>query len=511
MADVIKEILIDRFDGGISDDPRAQVKNQFVVSSAFDIWSNPNRLTPNRSFEDDQDDGVTAATGMKQYGVRDFWPSFIDGRLYGLGNQASFSRPKIFYKTDPGGTNTWTLPASSEGSAGLIRGCFFEWAGSFWMFSGSTNVSSCIPGTSFTNTVASVGQTISSVAQGVISPTDNNAYMFYYATATRKSYVVKIDSSAAVTDNVLPLPTGYIVKSACLWGNYIAIGLTTGVSVFRSIVVLWDPTLSNFSEIIDFGDGEIRALDNVEGSIVAMMDGSMSTSLAINGGTLNIRVWGGGAVQTVKSIKNTTIISSGLFTQQKVVKDFRFYIAAQLRFNNGIYQGLWCFGRKTPGQPFSFTLAITDSNANTSNGINGFANMGDFWFLAENSDGSLRKTNEANNFSAYAETSFVESQKYNGGDIKRRKRLHSVFATTVPLGSSQQLVLKYRKDEETSYTTLFTETTSNNILTELGAAGGVDLPEFKEIQFKLESTGGAEITSWGFRFEELDGATTPDA
>lgn len=492
----------------MSDDPRLQVKNQFVVSQGFDIYSNPSRLTPIRSFENMQDDGVTAATGMLQYEVQDFWPSSISGRLYGLGKQTSFSRPKVFYKTDPT-DSAWTLPATAEGGALLVRGCFFEWAAAMWMFSGSTNVSKWVIGSTFTDTVATVG-TINGVSQGLISPTDNCAYMFYYTTATTKSTVVRISSAGSVTDDVVPLPIGYRITSSCLWGNYIAIAMVTGGagSANKSIVVLWDPTLSNFSDIIDFGDGEIKVIENVEGSITAMIDGTMSNSVSVTGGTFVVRMWGGGAVQTVKSIKNTTIITSGLFRQQKVLKDFRLYVAALLTFNGASYVGLWSFGRKGPGYPYAFTCSIYDSNANNSNGINGFANMGDYWYLAENSDGTLRKTNDQ---ATYTDTITMESQKYTGGDIKQRKLLHSVFATTVPLPAAGQIVLKYRKDEETSYTTLFTETTDNNILTELGAASGVLLPEFKEIQFKIESTGFAEPTSWGFRFTTLDGATTPES
>lgn len=508
MGDNVQEILIDQFNGGISDDVRLQIKNQFAVSQHFDIYSNPARLSPYRSFEDAQDDGVVSATGMKQYEVQNFWPSNVSGRLYGLGKQTSFSRPKIFYKTDPT-DSSWTLPATAEGGAALVKGCFFEWASCLWMFSGSTNVSKWTVGSTFTDTAMSTATAINGVAQGIVSPTDNNAYMFYYTTADLKSHVVRITSAAVLSDDVLPLPVGYRVKSACLWGNYIAIALVTGGAggANKSIVILWDPVLDNFSEIIDFGDGEINSIENVEGSICAFIDGTMSNLVSVTGGTFVVRMWGGGAVQTVKSVKNTTIISSGLFGSQKILKDFRMYVSANLTFNGATYIGVWSFGRKGPSYPFALTCALSD-NANSPTVINGFSNMGDYWFLAENSDGTIRKTNDQATFS---ETSILESQKYNGGRFDLRKLLHSVFVTTVPLPAAGQIVLKYRKDEETAYTTLFTETTDNNILTELGAASGVSLPEFKEIQFRVESTGGAEITSWGFRFTTLDGATTPES
>ena len=57
------EIKINNFSGGISDDSRANSASQFIISKHFDIFSNPNRLTPYRSFETDTNDGSTS-TGI---------------------------------------------------------------------------------------------------------------------------------------------------------------------------------------------------------------------------------------------------------------------------------------------------------------------------------------------------------------------------------------------------------------------------------------------------------------
>ena len=65
------EIKVNNFSGGISDDPRKESASEFIITKHFDIFSQPNRLTPYRSLEADTDDGSTS-TGMKQYFVRDF-------------------------------------------------------------------------------------------------------------------------------------------------------------------------------------------------------------------------------------------------------------------------------------------------------------------------------------------------------------------------------------------------------------------------------------------------------
>lgn len=503
----LQEIIIDRFDGGISDDPRAPVKTQFVMSKHFDIFSSPNRLTPYRSLEADSNDGSTP-TGMKAYDVRDYWFSALSGRLYGLAKNGS-SQAKVVYKADGDqDAGNWTLPSSSEATAVRVAGSFIEWGtvAALWMFTGSTGISTCIPGTSFTTALANTGATIASVAQSIISPRDNNMYMFYNSSVPQ-AYVVRVSAGGVVTDNVLPLPVGYKITSACLTNSgEIAIGLssTFGGGIGRSILVIWDPTLSNMSQVIDFGDGVIASVGNVEGYIVAVMNIGLTSSLAPTGGKLTVRVWGGGSVQTIKDIKATTIGS--LISSQRIVKDFKLYFPASLFYNGALQHGIWAFGRKNPGAAFGITLAVADENIGV-NGIQGFGSAGDYFWLSINADGTIDKIDDQAN---YTFTSVYESQKFNGGNASIVKDMQSIFATYAPLPAAGQVVVKYRKDEETSYTTLFTETTDNEVRTELGRGGAVTLPSFKEIQFRVESTGGAEITALGFRFFGLQSATTPN-
>ena len=77
---------------------------------------------------------------------------------------------------------------------------------------------------------------------------------------------------------------------------------------------------------------------------------------------------------------------------------------------------------------------------------------------------------------------------------------------TAPMASGATLVLKYRKDEETSWTQIYSDGTDNSISHSAIniESSGDNLPEYKEIQFRIESTGGAEITGLKFKSEEID-------
>ncbi len=105
------EILINRFDGGISDDIRDTAVNQFSITKHFDIFTNPRRLTPIRDLENTINDGLSA-DGMKQYKLQRFQLGETVPKTYALGRKADSPLPKIFINNDISSNgNTWTIPS----------------------------------------------------------------------------------------------------------------------------------------------------------------------------------------------------------------------------------------------------------------------------------------------------------------------------------------------------------------------------------------------------------------
>jgi hypothetical protein len=91
------EIKQNNWSSGISDDPRAVSQNGFTIAKNFDIFTNPNRLTPYRSFEADTETSVSA-TDLKQYFVRDFLYASTSAKLYGLGQTGAEDLLNYFIK-----------------------------------------------------------------------------------------------------------------------------------------------------------------------------------------------------------------------------------------------------------------------------------------------------------------------------------------------------------------------------------------------------------------------------
>ena len=195
-----------------------------------------------------------------------------------------------------------------------------------------------------------------------------------------------------------------------------------------------------------------------------------------------------------------------------MVKNNKLYWVASVPFGlststeSTYHLGIWAFGRKNVNSNFALTVDYIEEAADTSNFfINSFGNAGDYWFISHSaiSAGKVTKTDDAANFTI---TSIYDTQIFNGGDAASWKSLLDATVTTVFLPTAGQIVLRYRIDNETSYTTIFTNTTdasishtANNI-----ESNGNPLPKYyKEIQFRIQSTGGAEITEFDFNQEIL--------
>lgn len=503
------QININRFDGGISDDPRQNTSNGFVISKHFDIYSFPHKLVPLRSTEADTNDGSTA-TGMKQYDVRNFQLG-SDGKLYGVGIQpASTTRIKIVSKADPT-TGNWTLNATAEcglNGGASFRESFMEWGTSpaFWMFGGTGAISKWTIGGTFTDTVAATSATVTHVAQSVKTK-DNNMYMFY------NNIVVRV-TPAGATSEVLTLPADGRITSACTYGNYLAIAWAKGTTLTSggySRLFIWDLVSPDVQEAVDFGEGQLMVIGNIDGGIIGVTDSNLSTSFGLNEGSVIIKRYIGGSPTVLKEIIANRTSTLGKFIRNTVIKAGRLYFVASIPFNGSTSTestynlGIYSFGRKNINSNYALTLEYTEPSVDTSNyTIRSFGNAGNYWFINHSVDGSITKTDDAAN---YTTTSVYESQKFLTS--KYKKKIAGVWVTYEPLPTAGQVVLKYRKDEETSYTTIFTDGTNSAVSHEAVLIESTDapLPTCKEIQFRIESTGGAVITGFGFNYDNMTGIT----
>lgn len=484
------EISISDFSGGIADSSRKASSNEFSLTKHFDVFSDPKRLIPYRSLEADTETAVNA-TDLKQYVVKDFLYPTGSGKLYGLG-QTGAGLTKILQKA-VAESGLWTTPATSEGNGAVKNGCFVEYKDYAWGFQGTTQVFrwGLLSGTpAITNSQGTVG-TITSVAQGIIAK-DDNLYLPY------NNKLVRVVAGGTVTDAVLTLPTNYKITSICNFGNYLAIACAP-ISTFagNSKVFLWNLTSTEVQESIDWGEGELRILESIEGLLVGVTDRYLNNATGAGRGSMIVSVYAGGSPQVYKEIFTQALVGKTM-PISKAVKNNRVFWAAKIMTNSAgttYNEGIWSFGRKNTNYNYTLTLDIIDENINTS-GIQGFGTAANYFFIASNADGSVDKTNDA---ATYAFTSIYESQIFDFGDTTSDKRLDSLKVYFRAQAAGETVTAKYRIDGATAWTTIGSDSTDGDLSRTFLSIESTDTPfaTFREVEFRLESTGGAEIL--GFR------------
>jgi hypothetical protein len=328
------------------------------------------------------------------------------------------------------------------------------------------------------------------VAQGVIAK-DDNLYLPYNNT------LVRVYPSGAVQDQVLKLPTYLKITSICNFNNYLAIGCSQKDSYNGSSkVFLWNLTSPDVTENIDWGEGELRVLENIDGILVGITDRYLNNAVGAGRGSMIIQGYSGGTPQVLKEVF-TQKLNGISMPIAKTVKNNRVFFCAKIMTNTAGTQyneGIWSFGRKNANYPYALTLDYIDENVTTA-GIQSFGAAANFFFISYNNDGSIDKIDDSANYNF---SSILETQILNFGDTDTDKNLLSFKVTFAKLLSGQAITLKYKVDDDTTFTTIGTFNTAGRLSkTFLNIEStGLAFTSGREYVFRIESTGGAEITGW---------------
>ena len=461
----------------------------------FDIFSDPSRLIPFRSYED----GDSSSTTNK---IAAF--TMYEGVLYGNGIRTATSNATV-YSASSIATPTWTDISFSSSGATRVEAdlpFFIGYKGAIFGVRGGRYVwKFTISGASTDNTHFDL-TAYSTVSNGIIHSRDDCMYLGYDNKIVR-------NNAGSWTAAVLTLPTNCKVTSICEYGNYLAIGTASTYDPSNSVVYLWDrdSSLATLSEKIDFGPGNLKALEEIDGALIGVSEGSNTGNLE---GTITFRYWaGGGSAIQFQQYKATT---AGLKLYKQRVNG-RLVVPGNFVRESITHYGFWVVGRANPGAPFAASfgrLAVNDFTAANVSGTSmfGFIVVGDYLFFAypdASLDLHMTKTNDA---ATYTATSLYESLVNPGmpsTDRSEEKKLYAVGVTTTKLSGSQQVVVKYRVDGG-SWITILTKTTSSPDADLVGYQSGIiaagdQFTDGREYEFRLESTGGAEITGLFYRYK----------
>lgn len=477
----------ERFTGGIADDARNPGPNQLGNIEHFILEDK--KLIPHRSTEAVE----TKASDITKFV---FAPNNTDYSLYGFGLDSSTARVYEIDDADvTAASPSWSAGIGAAGTGAPDRLVFSHFKNYIYYWEAGARLARFGP-LSGARGIATY-QTISytDVAETVHHPADDTLYLF-----SDNKVHTQTDNATAFTEGVQTIPDNMKIVSCTSFGNYLAIGaapLQQGAG-FESVVFMWnrDSSSTLFSHKYSIGFGDLKVLANVGGQLVAVVDEfTTSTFGNFRGAAVVYRLEGNEFVE--KHRLDQTTIGQAFYTDSGLVRPSNkvetgtaVYWAMKLVRGNDTITGIWKYNNKNA---LSVEFIEEDDDGN---GINGFYRLGNYWWVAHSADGSVNRTDDQANFTftSKADTPVI-------GDGYKTRVLKGVSVRTEPLPTSGQIVVKYRKDSESSFTSLKTFTTDNDIRHEVPPSP--DMPNFKEVQIRIESTGGAVITGIRVVTEEL--------
>jgi hypothetical protein len=481
----IKELTIDRFDSGVSNDPRDKDLSKFYHTKHFDTFTYPRKLVPRPAF----DNSVT--TGLSAQRIFKFIYDADDGgdyRLWGLGTRTSDNKTVIWkWLTD---TTTWDAPSGNLwDTSAVMTDAFFNYKGYAYCFdtgNGYLQRYKLDESGGTEETYQDLSLTASSkVAQPVHCKQDDVAYFF----ANNKVYAL---NDTSWTGLVLTCPSNYYIANACEYGDYLAI-VCNDLYQLRSVVFFWDrnASVTTFTRRFDFDTSHIYQIAVLDGRLIVVA-------------TDYVKVWtkmfNGAEFQVVKELVGTKLNADSLtnsMQRQYAVADNKLYfpmdfdIIGQGSDYNDRF-GIWAVDSRG-----RIELAFMVDDATSYKGL--FFLNGNLW-VAYNTDGIAKSliTYSSAPDSVY-ESLFI-------GEGRQNKHLLSVGVQTEALPTAGVVTLKYRTSENSAWTTIFTHNTDGSYYHEavnIESTGAI-LPYFKEMQFRVESEGGAVITGLNIKYEEID-------
>ena len=489
--------FINRFDGGISNDIRDTDTAVGSLIAHFDILTKQFRLTPYKSTESGQD------TASRK--ITDF--VYVNSKLFGLGSPSSTAT--MYYKTtfNDGVWSTTANNVTTIAEAARIDGflIYYKKTAKIYGCTGSTTVFGYDP----TGVAAWVEQTVGSLTSGscaLVHSKDDIMYVGY----TNK---IATNNNGSWNTTALTLPSNFTITSLSEYGNYLAIGCKSNDPLGSSSrVFLWDrdSSVSTLAESIDWGLGSLQVIEELEGRLVgiSLVDNNLGGSL-ITDSRLSFKYYAGaqGAVEFKSLVSDATAAITTLSTKKQKYNN-RLYFLCDMLYTGDQLSGVWSVGSSGPDRPLAVSFDRYANNGTAVTSLEGFYRIGNFMFIAYSGAGAISKSDDATGVSAYTASSIYESQINPAMSLEHRhqkKQLKSVQVSYASdtMVSGAQVVLKFAADTAASVT-VFTETTAAVAGTKrTHDASGSQFTAGTEFRFRIESTGGVEITGLEYEYDLL--------
>jgi len=499
------QVIINNFSGGIVNDPRNPRNGIARVITYFDIYTNPKRMTPYRRSVDGDSSSTDNQIQNFEIAVR----TGTTNSLFGLGTQtASTTRAEIFYKNLGVGIDAndlddavWTETGNNTaGQNTTAFSLFVHYARTALIYGAQTgsHIWTYDPtGGGFTDTHRALVYT--SIGQGLVF--SNDILYIPYRDSAGPTSAIASNNNGTWNNTALTLPRAFTPGALVEFNNYLAIACASISTHGGSRVFLWDTSSDSWNEQIDWGEGALNVLGEVDGVLIGI---SIVTDTIASVQTPKIvfrALVGGKAVKFLELISLTSGTNALSFGRKK---NNRLHFQMQVVLNGLQKEGIWSIGRASPTSPFTLVHERTPNNttALSSGSLSGFIYVQDFLFQSYITS-AARAMSKTDDQETYTDNNSIWESQMNLGmneaDKLKRKQIRAVSVHYDPLPDDGQVILQLKVDGG-SNTTIFTETTNNALVTEnvdktlLGTEG-------REFEFRIQSSGGAIVTALKYDYD----------
>lgn len=510
----MKTITLNNFGGGMANDIYAGNSGEFSTTRNFDIFTYPNRLFPIASMAQ-----VNVSPNTYIGNVLTAKNLSSTGAVYGFGANVALANitSTALWKNNGTWTETNTkISGQTIGDYAVFLEYNYPSATNTIITSGTSGAQAiAIHDPTDTQNPTTHSLTFTKLTCGLVHPKDNVLYIGY------DNKIASKIGSGALTAAVLTLPDKYTITSLSWYGDYLAIACTyysstnqPGSAPDNSIVYLWDRDTSNTlpNESIHWGDNSLQILNNLNGILVGV-----SYYLSNEEASLIVKGYAGGAPELLKEIcvvrtDRSTSPTVTIYPKVNLIHRNTLVFSADLvgGGTSPSHKGLWKFGKNKNGQ-WALTLSRYASTDGSDVSVLAATYWLDYLYCVHTAVGTLTQDVASNTLSvAYNDPSYWESvvnPNMEDVDKIKKKKLTSVAVHTLPLTTLGQIILKYKVDGG-DWTTVFTKTSTspdtNLVAYESNKPSSGQFTDGRNYEFRIESTGGAQVTGLTYKYEILE-------
>lgn len=475
----MKTIIQNKFDGGLANNPRdtgAYIQN---TSGNFDVFAESNSISP---YRDVADDTVGGALVLADIRISEIVTILVSGSLtmVGLGRESTGSANARIL-TKPLVDSSWS-PAALDTRVPMLNTLVAYKDKAFYVTTLGDVMRFDAPST--LTYIGSLASTYTGYwAKPFVHPDDK---LLYWGAQNK---IFRYDGSSFSSAAVLTLPDNAVITSLTNYGGYLAIACRFVGGAQTSCVYLWgrNSALTTLQDIIDYGEGDLMVLENIGGTLVGVKGTSNSVGGNVNR-KITVLAYQGGYPQVVEEIHSNSEVYPFKATKNNT-----------LYFTHSGATTLYRVGRNAGGDFLVSPDKFLNNGASVAT-CYGFSIINDYAFVTIAS-GALRKTTATDIFTSQSFYQTTINYGMDLGDRTKQKRLVAVGVSFAPLTAGQSVELQYSVNGS-AWVSIFIENTVGKVVVEsTNESTGTPFLDGEEYEFKVISTGGAEITAIKYGYE----------